>query len=179
MASPFLPSPQRFCAAFSFPSHYSQTATADLFLFQFPEALTLLFQGTRKVGFPASLVVIWEEQSTSTQPRCPPSSCPLSLTLSVSSSRCSTDLGTDGRAGVFCSGIVSCCILLSGPPDGHYHCHSHGNDASPQGPPHGRARPHLRSRRPPSCQPGRERCFHCSNAGEQPSCWRKGNVSFV
>lgn len=102
-----------------------------------------------------------------------------SPSLSASSSRCSTDLGTDRRAGVFCSGTVSHCLLLSGLPDEHYHCHSHGNNTSTQRPPRSRAPSHVCSHRAPFHQCGGESPFHRAKAGEQPSPRRQGNVSFT
>lgn len=93
--------------------------------------------------------------------------------------RCSTDLGTDRRAGVFCSGTVSHCFLLSGLPDEQYDCHSHGNNTSPQRPPHSRAPSHVCSSHVPPHQPGGESPFRRARAREWPSHRREGNLPFV
>lgn len=93
--------------------------------------------------------------------------------------RCSTDLGTDRRAGVFCSGTVSHCLLLSGLPNQHYSYHSHGNNTSPQRPPHGRAPSHVCSSHVPPHQPGGGSPFHRARARERPSHRQKRNLPFV
>lgn len=100
------------------------------------------------------------------------------LTLSLCPScRCSTHLGTDRRAGVFCSGPVPRRVLLSGPPDGRCRCLSHGIDARPPGPPRGAARsqPH----RSPSPGPGGEQRVRWPGAGRRPSGRREGNAALV
>lgn len=114
------------------------------------------------------------------KPCCPyPLVPPQYLTLLCFFLRCSTDLGTDRRAGVFCSGTVSHCLLLSGLPDEHYNYHSHGNNTSPQRPPHGRAPSHVCSSHVPPRQPGGERPFHRARAREWPSRRREGNSPFT